>query len=154
MQRESKASSPSQSLSSSNYSFLGENYSHLSTVDDQRRAGKMNNTTHLSNIAHDDAQAVKEVRKLIIDICRQNGGGHGGSAISMAPMAVALRKYTMRFNPHNPHVSFSTDGSPYACYIEAHIITESGSIETDLCCQTGMLRCCCTVCYLHQAIHI
>jgi dihydroxyacetone synthase len=29
--------------------------------------------------AFDDQQAVKEVRKLVIDICRQNGGGHGGS---------------------------------------------------------------------------
>ncbi|THW40764.1 hypothetical protein D6D22_05707 [Aureobasidium pullulans] len=48
-----------------------------------------------------DQHAVREVRKLVIDICRQNGGGHGGSAIGMAPMAVALWKYTMRYNPMN-----------------------------------------------------
>jgi dihydroxyacetone synthase len=52
-----------------------------------------------------DYQAVREVRKLVIDICRQNGGGHGGSAIGMAPMAVALWKYAMRYNPSNPEVS-------------------------------------------------
>lgn len=52
----------------------------------------------------DDLQAVKELRKLIIDICRQNGGGHGGSAIGMAPMAVALWKNIMRYNPTNSEV--------------------------------------------------
>lgn len=52
----------------------------------------------------DDAQAVNELRKLVIDICRQNGGGHGGSAIGMAPMAVALWKHTMRYNPLNSEV--------------------------------------------------
>ena len=51
-----------------------------------------------------DLQAVKEVRKLVIDICRQNGGGHGGSAIGMAPMAVALWKHAMRYNPLNSEV--------------------------------------------------
>jgi dihydroxyacetone synthase len=51
----------------------------------------------------DDQQAVLEIRKLIIDCCRQNGGGHGGSAIGMAPLAVALWKHTMRYNPHNPY---------------------------------------------------
>ncbi|KAH8817132.1 Transketolase, thiamine diphosphate binding domain-containing protein [Xylogone sp. PMI_703] len=50
----------------------------------------------------DDLQAVKEVRKLVIDCCRQNGGGHGGSAVGMAPLAVALWKHTMRYNPSNP----------------------------------------------------
>lgn len=53
----------------------------------------------------DDLQAVKEVRKLVIDICRQNGGGHGGSAIGMAPMAVALWKHAMRYNPSNTEVN-------------------------------------------------
>lgn len=52
-----------------------------------------------------DSQAVREVRKLVIDICRQNGGGHGGSAIGMAPMAVALWKHAMRYNPSNPEVN-------------------------------------------------
>lgn len=54
----------------------------------------------------DDAQAVTELRKLVIDICRQNGGGHGGSAIGMAPMAVALWKHTMRYNPLNAEVRY------------------------------------------------
>lgn len=53
-----------------------------------------------------DIQAVKELRKLVIDICRQNGGGHGGSAIGMAPMAVALWKNIMRYNPLNAEVRF------------------------------------------------
>lgn len=52
----------------------------------------------------DHLQAVKELRKLIIDICRQNGGGHGGSAIGMAPMAVALWKNIMHYNPINAEV--------------------------------------------------
>jgi dihydroxyacetone synthase len=51
----------------------------------------------------DDQQAVREIRKLIIDCCRQNGGGHGGSAIGMAPLAVALWRYAMRYNPRNPN---------------------------------------------------
>lgn len=55
----------------------------------------------------DDAEAVRNVRKLVIDICRQNGGGHGGSAIGMAPLAVALWRHAMRYNPLNPGVSYS-----------------------------------------------
>ena len=61
------------------------------------------------NRVKQDDQAVREVRKLVIDICRQNGGGHGGSAIGMAPMAVALWKYAMRYNPSNPEVSIGRD---------------------------------------------
>ncbi|KAL5343030.1 Transketolase, thiamine diphosphate binding domain-containing protein [Aspergillus crustosus] len=49
-----------------------------------------------------DTLAVRDIRKLIIDCCRQNGGGHGGSAIGMAPLGVALWKHTMRYNPRNP----------------------------------------------------
>ncbi|KAJ3953077.1 hypothetical protein N0V92_010464 [Colletotrichum tropicale] len=52
-----------------------------------------------------DLQATRDIRKMLIDICRQNGGGHGGSAIGMAPMAVALWKYTMRYNPLDTEVS-------------------------------------------------
>nr|XP_036577936.1 dihydroxyacetone synthase [Colletotrichum truncatum]KAF6785066.1 dihydroxyacetone synthase [Colletotrichum truncatum] len=55
----------------------------------------------LESNAEFDLQATKDIRKLLIDICRQNGGGHGGSAIGMAPMAVALWKYAMRYNPRN-----------------------------------------------------
>lgn len=50
----------------------------------------------------DDDHAVIALRNLIFDICNQNGGGHGGSAIGMAAIGVALYKYTMRYNPSNP----------------------------------------------------
>ncbi|OBT68936.1 hypothetical protein VE03_01289 [Pseudogymnoascus sp. 23342-1-I1] len=50
----------------------------------------------------DDDRAVIALRNLIFDICNQNGGGHGGSAIGMAAIGVALYKYTMRYNPSNP----------------------------------------------------
>ena len=59
-----------------------------------------------------DSQAVREIRKLVIDICRQNGGGHGGSAIGMAPMAVALWKHAMRYNPSNHEVSIDDTSYP------------------------------------------
>jgi dihydroxyacetone synthase len=50
------------------------------------------------NPCADDEQAIRDIRKLIIDCCRQNGGGHGGSAIGMVPLAVALWKRTIRYN--------------------------------------------------------
>ncbi|KAF3763471.1 hypothetical protein M406DRAFT_262171 [Cryphonectria parasitica EP155] len=50
----------------------------------------------------DDDRAVLALRNLIFDICNQNGGGHGGSAIGMAAIGVALYKHTMRYNPSNP----------------------------------------------------
>ncbi|KAI0478053.1 Transketolase, thiamine diphosphate binding domain-containing protein [Xylaria cf. heliscus] len=49
-----------------------------------------------------DDLAVLALRNLIFDICNQNGGGHGGSAIGMAALGVALFKHVMRFNPSNP----------------------------------------------------
>ncbi|KAI0097966.1 Transketolase, thiamine diphosphate binding domain-containing protein [Nemania sp. FL0031] len=49
-----------------------------------------------------DDLAVLALRNFIFDICNQNGGGHGGSAIGMAALGVALYKYVMRFNPSNP----------------------------------------------------
>ncbi|KAM5354238.1 hypothetical protein ACJ41O_000888 [Fusarium nematophilum] len=49
-----------------------------------------------------DERAVLALRNLIFDICQQNGGGHGGSAIGMAAIGVALWKYAMRYNPSNP----------------------------------------------------
>lgn len=51
---------------------------------------------------NEDDQAVLALRNLIFDICAQNGGGHGGSAIGMAAIGVALYKYIMRYNPSNP----------------------------------------------------
>jgi dihydroxyacetone synthase len=50
----------------------------------------------------DDDRAVLALRNFIFDICNQNGGGHGGSAIGMAAIGVALYKYVMRYNPSNP----------------------------------------------------
>ncbi|KAK9446840.1 Transketolase, thiamine diphosphate binding domain-containing protein [Limtongia smithiae] len=50
-----------------------------------------------------DEAAVRELRKLVIDCCRQNGGGHGGSAVGMAPLAVALWKHILRYNPAAPN---------------------------------------------------
>lgn len=51
---------------------------------------------------NDDDRAVLALRNFIFDICNQNGGGHGGSAIGMAAIGVALYKYVMRYNPSNP----------------------------------------------------
>lgn len=50
----------------------------------------------------DNAFAVTSLRNLLFDICNQYGGGHGGSAVGMAAIGVALWKYTMRYNPSNP----------------------------------------------------
>lgn len=49
----------------------------------------------------EDDRAVLALRNLIFDICNQSGG-HGGSAIGMAAIGVALYKYTMRYNPSDP----------------------------------------------------
>lgn len=49
----------------------------------------------------DDDEAVLALRNFIFDICNQNGGGHGGSAIGMAAIGVALYKHVMRYNPNN-----------------------------------------------------
>ena len=55
-----------------------------------------------SNEGNDeDDFAVLGLRNLLFDICNQNGG-HGGSAIGMAAIGVALFKYVMRYNPSNP----------------------------------------------------
>ena len=50
----------------------------------------------------DDDRAVLALRNFLFDICNQNGGGHGGSAVGMAAIGVALYKYVMRYNPSNP----------------------------------------------------
>lgn len=50
----------------------------------------------------DDDLAVLAVRNLVADLCNQNGSGHGGSAIGMAAIGVALWKYTMRYSPADP----------------------------------------------------
>ncbi|KAJ4243827.1 hypothetical protein NW762_014705 [Fusarium torreyae] len=53
-------------------------------------------------ITTDDQAAVLAIRNLVLDICAQNGGGHGGSALGMAAIGVALWKYVMRYNPADP----------------------------------------------------
>ncbi|PVH71345.1 hypothetical protein DL98DRAFT_553688 [Cadophora sp. DSE1049] len=53
-----------------------------------------------SESADDYAQLA--VRNLVMDMCMQNAGGHGGSALGMAAIGVALWKYIMRYNPSNP----------------------------------------------------
>lgn len=50
----------------------------------------------------EDDKAVLALRNLLVDICNQNGGGHGGSAIGMAAIGVALYKYVMRYSPSDP----------------------------------------------------
>ncbi|KHN98997.1 Transketolase [Metarhizium album ARSEF 1941] len=48
-----------------------------------------------------DDRAVLAVRNLVYDVTMQNGGGHGGSAVGMAAIGVALWKYVMRYNPND-----------------------------------------------------
>lgn len=59
------------------------------------------NGTARHNLDEDD-QAVLALRNLIFDICNHNGGGHGGSALGMAAIGVALYKRIMRYNPNDP----------------------------------------------------
>lgn len=61
-----------------------------------------NGHQHFGELARDDEAAVLAVRNLVFDICTQNGGGHGGSALGMAAIGVALWKYVMRYNPADP----------------------------------------------------
>lgn len=49
----------------------------------------------------DDDYAILAIRNLVFDMCMQNGGGHGGSALGMAAIGVALWKYVLRYNPAN-----------------------------------------------------
>lgn len=49
-----------------------------------------------------DQKAVLAVRNLVLDLCTQFGGGHGGSALGMAAIGVALWKYVLRYSPADP----------------------------------------------------
>lgn len=60
--------------------------------------GQVNGTRKIS----EDELAVLNVRSLVLDLCQQHGGGHGGSALGMAAIGVALWKYVMRYNPADP----------------------------------------------------
>lgn len=55
-----------------------------------------------TGILDQDTKSVLALRNLLFDICNQYGGGHGGSAVGMAAIGVALWKYVMRYNPTNP----------------------------------------------------
>ncbi|KIX97104.1 uncharacterized protein Z520_07218 [Fonsecaea multimorphosa CBS 102226] len=50
----------------------------------------------------DDEAACLGIRNLVYDMTMQHGLGHGGSAVGMAAIGVALWKYVMRFNPEDP----------------------------------------------------
>lgn len=52
-------------------------------------------------LTSENDQAVLGIRNLVLDVCMQNGGGHGGSALGMAATGVALWKHVMRYNPNN-----------------------------------------------------
>lgn len=54
------------------------------------------------HVLSQDEQAVLTVRNLAMDLTHQNAPGHGGSAVGMAAIGVALWKYTMKYNPSNP----------------------------------------------------
>lgn len=62
----------------------------------------VNGHGQLGKLPRDDEAAVLAVRNLVFDLCTQNGGGHGGSALGMAAIGVALWKYVMRYNPADP----------------------------------------------------
>lgn len=49
-----------------------------------------------------EQNVLREIRKLVIDCCRQNGSGHGGSAIGMAAIGTALWGNVLRFDPQKP----------------------------------------------------
>jgi len=66
--------------------------------------GSSNESQKLSDKASksENDVAVLTVRNLVADLCNQHGSGHGGSAIGMAAIGVALWKYAMRYNPNDP----------------------------------------------------
>ena len=79
-----------------------------SAVELKKSAHLMNGFSHhIENLQSprlkDDEFATIAVRNLVHDLCMQNGGGHGGSALGMAAIGVALWKYEMRYNPLDPN---------------------------------------------------
>ncbi|KAF4553586.1 Dihydroxyacetone synthase-like protein 3 [Elsinoe fawcettii] len=67
-----------------------------------RSGNHVNGVSSATPQVDDDSFAVLALRNLLFDICNQHGGGHGGSAIGMAAIGVALYKYVMRYNPSDP----------------------------------------------------
>ena len=90
--------------------LVNSGFTDAQTLATPRKCEVNHPPQHTNGVAHtasndgerDDALAVLSLRNLLFDICNQNGGGHGGSAIGMAAIGVALYKYTMRYNPSNP----------------------------------------------------
>ncbi|KAK5693812.1 hypothetical protein LTR17_025015 [Elasticomyces elasticus] len=58
--------------------------------------------TNGNHAMSDDMLATLSLRNLLFDMCNRYGGGHGGSAVGMAAIGVALYKHVMRYNPSNP----------------------------------------------------
>ncbi|KAK5692324.1 hypothetical protein LTR17_025374 [Elasticomyces elasticus] len=58
--------------------------------------------TNGNHTMSDDMLATLSLRNLLFDMCNRYGGGHGGSAVGMAAIGVALYKHVMRYNPSNP----------------------------------------------------
>lgn len=74
----------------------------MTVIDPKTQQALANGTSKPNARLDEDDLAVLALRNFIFDICNQNGGGHGGSAIGMAAIGVALYKYVMRYNPSNP----------------------------------------------------
>lgn len=70
-------------------------------INDHGRTEQLN-MLHNGSPMSEDEFAVLSLRNLLFDICNQNGGGHGGSAVGMTAIGVALYKYILRYNPSNP----------------------------------------------------
>lgn len=85
--------------------FLDSQSVHVVKMTKETKLGAaaaLNGDELFGQLARDDDAAVLAVRNLVFDLCTQNGGGHGGSALGMAAIGVALWKYTMRYNPADP----------------------------------------------------
>ena len=80
----------------------GELDQPIDNVPNDVTNGTANGLESSTNDTKEDDFAVLSLRNLLFDICNQNGGGHGGSAIGMAAIGVALFKYVMRYNPSDP----------------------------------------------------
>lgn len=74
----------------------------MTAIDPKTQQTLANGTSKPNARLGEDDLAVLALRNFIFDICNQNGGGHGGSAVGMAAIGVALYKYVMRYNPSNP----------------------------------------------------
>lgn len=74
----------------------------MTVINHKTQQTLANGTSKPNARLDEDDLAVLALRNFIFDICNQNGGGHGGSAIGMAAIGVALYKYVMRYNPSNP----------------------------------------------------